>query len=269
MRLFLKNTYLVLILLLTPFFTSISAAEVSPMVKINKSKAEEICVNFDTILWNAFSGWPECRQQILGMTLQADLVDWLIRARELGADADDIRKIFKDSNGATYDSAAFDYLTSIPRYLTFYQIPNLLIAMKNAKFDVEAIKIILTKRPGIPVVAEDLMKIMRDGKYDTDALNFLIDQNLVTSIMLSDLLIRMKNGKFDLDLIKLCNSTSMLNPISSARILNQRAILNCIEMFKDVDGKFTVLAKIAPCRISQDLVERNVCMAPIIKKIKN
>jgi len=252
-------------LFLLPFLAGTASAEV---ITIDSQKAEVICKDFDSMLYNAFSGWSDCRKEVTGLKIQADLVDWLIRLRAAGANANEIRESYLQANGGQYDTAALDYLSSVPRFLHTHSVPEVLKSMKNGKYDIEALKFVVTERPGMPMVAADLMKIMKDGKYDLEAIQFLLHHKFIVGVMLGDMLEITKNGKYDLDLLKLCNSTSMLNPVMSSRTLSQPAILNCVRIVKNVESTLVVKALIAPCRLKMDIVDRNACLEPALVKQK-
>lgn len=252
-------------LFLLPLFVSAASAE---MITIDKQKADEICKDFDSMMYNAFSGWSDCRKEVAGLKMQADLVNWLVRLRAAGATATNIRDSYLEAQGGQYDAAALDYLSSVPRFLHAHSVPELLKRMKNGKYDLETLKFVVTERPGMPMIAADLMRIMKDGKYDLEAIQFLLHHKFINALMLGEMLEITKNGKYDLELLKLCNSTSMLNPVLSSRTLSQPAILNCIRIVKDAEATMLVKTLIATCRLHTDIVARNACLEPTLKKLK-
>lgn len=107
------------------------AADPSPMIKIDEKEADRICKHFNIFVW-----WS-CREEIKGMSIQADVRDWILKLRDnTELDAQILRGAFVNANAKKFDSDAMDYLTQ-NGLITVGSMPSLFNIMGGKKYDLE------------------------------------------------------------------------------------------------------------------------------------
>lgn len=107
------------------------AVDQSPMIKIDETEANSICNHFNMFVW-----WS-CREHIKGLSIQADVRDWVLKLRDnTEMDAQILRATFMNANGKKFDSAAMDFL-SRHGLIVPASVPRLFSIMGDKEYDEE------------------------------------------------------------------------------------------------------------------------------------